>query len=109
MKSQYTNEIIPAEAAPRGWDKIEGDNNTVQVKFKLPFPASLGRENEQTPVMREAELTIHIPVGMFAIFTEECAKSTRDALGQKGGKRLLDAVAQDYYKGLILAKMTEKD
>lgn len=109
MKTEIIDPAMPT-SSPRGWDKIDG-NGTIEVKFKLPFPAHLqrGKGTESTPVMRECELVLHIPVGRFPIFTEECAISTKDMIGTKNAAKLLDNLAEEYYRGLVLVQIAAKD
>lgn len=114
MKAEYitSSRDIKDPALPEELPSWTTDGNgTVEVKFKLPFPAHLQRANgtEASPVMRDAELVVHIPVGKFAIFTPECALSTKDMIGTKNAKRLLDALAGEYYRGLVISQITQKD
>lgn len=115
--SKYTNEIIPADAAPTGWREIEGGKEgdlpgIIEVRFKLPFDCYVNEDmSSNTPgsskIYRDAEIVFHIPVGKFAIFTEQCTKTTIEAIGKKSAKGLFDDLATQYYGKMILEQMLQ--
>ena len=98
MKDQYVNEVIPSEAAPRGWSEIEGDERDVTVvKMLVPFKSTL----------KDGVLTIQVDIGKFPapMFSDALIKHCTETLGKFEGGRVLEALGREYYRQLCLKQM----
>jgi hypothetical protein len=96
MKDQYVNEVIADKsAAPRGWDKIDGDTYTVTLDLR--FPAEL----------LPNKLVIHVPVSNIKgpILSDYAVNAIVEQLGRRDAAKVIDNLVAEYYRQLVIKSM----